>query len=78
MAFAAQTGNDNNAHTLYIEKSPLMFILSIENLPGSVEGSGSMQITPKLENKAFSGKSTQYVQSKHHKETCDTALETSK
>jgi hypothetical protein len=26
-----------------------------------VEGSGSTQMTPKLENKAFSGKSTQYI-----------------
>jgi hypothetical protein len=42
-----------------------MFILSIENSPGSVEGSGSIaQITPKLENKAFSGKPTQYIQLK--------------
>jgi hypothetical protein len=38
-----------------------MFILPIENSPGSVEGSGSTQMTPKLENKAFSGKSTQYI-----------------
>jgi hypothetical protein len=45
-----------------------MFILSIENSPGSVEGSGSTQMTPKLENKAFSGKFTQYIQSKRHKE----------
>jgi hypothetical protein len=41
-----------------------MFILSINNSPG---GSGSTQMTPKLENKAFLGKSTQYIQSKHEK-----------
>jgi hypothetical protein len=39
-----------------------MFILSIKNSPGSVEGSGSWQMTPK-QNKAFSGKSTQQLQS---------------
>jgi hypothetical protein len=33
-----------------------MFILSIENSPGSIEGSDSTQMTPKLENKAFIGK----------------------
>jgi hypothetical protein len=42
-----------------------MFTLSIENSPG---GSGSMQMTPKLENKAFSGKYTQCIQSKGKKE----------
>jgi hypothetical protein len=55
-----------------------MFILSIESSPGSVEGSGCTQMTPELENKAFSGKSTQYIQSKRHKEPYNTALETSK
>jgi hypothetical protein len=49
------------AHPLYLEKSPLMFILSIENSSRSVEGSGSTQLTPKLENKAFSDKPTQYI-----------------
>jgi hypothetical protein len=38
---------------VYVEKSPLMFILSFENSPESVEGSGFMQMMPKLENKAF-------------------------
>jgi hypothetical protein len=55
-----------------------MYIFSIENSPGSVEGSGSTQMTPKLENKALSGKSTQYIQSKRHKESYNTALETCK
>jgi hypothetical protein len=55
-----------------------MFILSIENSPGSVEGSGSTQMMPNVENKAFSGKPTQYIQLKRHKESYNTALETFK
>jgi hypothetical protein len=35
-----------------------------------------MQMTPELENKAFSGKSTEYIQSKRHKESYNTAFET--
>ena len=31
-------------HTLYLEKSPVLFILSIENFSESVEGSGCKQI----------------------------------
>jgi hypothetical protein len=55
-----------------------MFFLSIESSPGSMEGSGCKQMMPELENKAFSGKSTQYIQSKRHKEPYNTAFETSK
>jgi hypothetical protein len=55
-----------------------MFIISIEISPGSVEGNGSRQMMPKLENKAFSGKSTPCIQSKRHMEPYNTALETSK
>ena len=60
--------------TLYLEKSPLVFILSIESLTGGVEGSGCKHMMPKLENEAFSVKSTQCIQLKHHKEPCSTAL----
>jgi hypothetical protein len=52
-----------------------MLIFSIENSPG---GSGSTQMTPKLENKLFSGKSTQYIQSKREKEAYNTAFESCK
>jgi hypothetical protein len=38
-----------------------MFILSKQELTSEREGSSSTQMTPKLENKAFSGKSTQYI-----------------
>ena len=55
-----------------------MFILSIKNSPGSVEGSGYQQMMPKLENIVFSAKSTQYVQLKRHKEPYNTAFETYK
>ena len=45
-------------HTLYLEKSPVLFVLSIKNFSESMEGSGGKQMTPKLENKVFSAKST--------------------
>jgi hypothetical protein len=51
-----------------------MFILSIESSPGSVEGSGCTQLTPELE---ILGKSTQSIQSKHHKVPYNTAFDTS-
>jgi hypothetical protein len=54
-----------------------MFILSIANSPGSMEGSGCTQMMPELENKAFSSKSTEYIQSKCRKEPYNTALKTS-
>ena len=38
-------------HTLYHEKSPVLFALSIENFSESMEGSGCKQMTPKLEKK---------------------------
>ena len=62
-------------HTLYLEKRLIMFIFSIENSPGSMEGSSSRQMTPELENKALSGK---YMQSKGHTEPYKTALKTYK
>ena len=65
-------------HTLYLEKSPVLFVLSIENFSESVEGRGCKQMTPKLENKAFSAKSTQYIGLKHHKEPYNTSLNTYK
>jgi hypothetical protein len=55
-----------------------MFIFSIENSRGSVEGSSSTQMTPKVENKVLSGKSTQYIQSKRRMEPYNTAVETCK
>ena len=60
-------------HTLYLEKSSVLFVLSIENFSESVEGSGCKQMTPKLENKAFSAKSTQYIGLKYHKEPYNTS-----
>ena len=63
-----------NLHTLYLEKSPGLFILSIENFSESMEGSSYKQMTPKLENKAFSAKSTQYMGVKCHKEPYNTSL----
>ena len=39
-----------------------------------VEGSGPEQISPELENKAFSAKSTQYMALKRHKESYNTSL----
>ena len=55
-------------HTLYPEKSPVLFVLSIKNFSESMEGSGYKQMTPKLENKAFLAKSTKCIGLKHHKE----------
>ena len=49
-------------------RAPVLFILSIENFSESVEGSGYKQMTPELENKAFSAKSTQHIGLKWHKE----------
>ena len=43
---------------------------------GSMEGSSCTQMTPELGNKAFSGKSTQYIQSKHGKQPYKTVFET--
>ena len=54
---------------------PLLFILSIEVSSESVEGSGCKQMMPKLENKAFSVKSTQYICLKHQKEPYNTLSE---
>ena len=47
---------------------PLLFILSINVSSESMEGSGCKQMIPKLENKALSVKSTQYIRLKHHNE----------
>ena len=55
--------------TLHLKKSPVLFVLSIKNFSESVEGSCCKQMTPKLENKAFSVKSTQYIGLKCHKNT---------
>ena len=44
-------------HTLYVEKKPLLSLLSIESWSGSEEGGGDKQMTPELLNKAFSMKS---------------------
>ena len=63
---------------MYLEKSLLLFILSMEKLPGCVEGSGLEQMSPELENKAFSAKSTQYMALKRHKESYNTEVETRK
>ena len=43
-----------------------------------VEGSGPEQMSPELENKAFSAKSTQYMALKRHKESYNTEVETRK
>ena len=64
-------------HTLYLERSPLLFIFSIEVLSESVEGS-DWQMMLKLENKAFSAKSTQYIRLKRLKEPYNTLFETYK
>ena len=61
-------------HILYLEKSPVLFVLSIKNFSESVEGSGCKQMMPKLENKVFSAKATQYIGLKCHKEPCNTSL----
>ena len=55
-----------------------MFILSTENSPGNMEGRGYKQMTPKLDSKTFSAKSTQRVQSKRHKQPYNTEFETYK
>ena len=59
-------------NTLYLEKSPVLSVLSIENFSESMEGSGCKQMMPKLENKAFSVISTQYIGLKCHKEPYST------
>ena len=41
-------------HTLYVEKKPLLSLLSIESSTGSEEGSRDQQMMPKLLNEAFS------------------------
>ena len=43
-----------------------------------VEGSSPEQMSPELENKAFSVKFTQCMHLKHHKESYNTVLETRK
>ena len=43
-----------------------------------IEGSGLEQMSPELENKAFSAKSTQYMALKRHKESYNTEVETRK
>ena len=43
-----------------------------------VKGSGLEQMSPELENKAFSAKSTQYMALKRHKESYTTEVETHK
>ncbi len=57
-----------------------MFILygSVDNLPGSVEGSGYKQVTLKLENKAFQLDPHNIIPLKHHKEPYVTTRETLK
>ena len=50
--------------------------VSIKNFSERVEGSGCKQMTPKLENKAFSVKSTQFVGLKRYKEPYNTTLYT--
>ena len=62
-------------HTLYLEDSPLIFIMSIENSSGSIEGKWMMA---ELENKVFPAKSARCIPFKHHKEPCNNALETCK
>ena len=67
--------------TLYIERSLLLLNLSIEKLLGCMEGwKGAVleQMSPELENKAFSAKSTRYTRLKRHKESYNTVLETHK
>ena len=67
-----------NADTLCRDNNPLLFLLSINSWSGSVEGSGHEQMTPKLENKAFSASSTKYIGLKHHKQPYNAELETHK
>ena len=43
-----------------------------------VKGSSPEQMSPELENKAFSAKSTQYMALKCHKESYNTEVETRK
>ena len=43
-----------------------------------VEGSGPEQMSPELENKVFSAKSSQYMHLKRHKESYNIVLETRK
>jgi hypothetical protein len=59
--------------TFYLKSSLLLLILSIEKSPGSVESSCHEQMTPLLEKKAFSTKSTRF---KRYKEpyNCNTIL----
>ena len=61
-------------HTLYLEQSPVPFVLSIKNFSESAEGSSCKQMTPKLRNKTFSAKSTKYIGLKCHKEPYNTSL----
>jgi hypothetical protein len=65
-------------HTLRVEKKPILTLLSIESSSGSEEGSGDQHMKPELLNEVFSAKSTQFIQSKRHKESYNIALETSK
>ena len=43
-----------------------------------MDGSGPEQMSPEVETKAFSAKSTQYMALKRHKESYNTELETRK
>ena len=58
-------------HTLWVEKKPLLSLLSIESLSGE-EGSGDQQVMPELLNKEFSAKATWQNLWKHHKEPYET------
>ena len=45
-------------HTGFLDKKPLLSLMSIESSSGSEEGRGGQQMMPKLLNKAFSMKAT--------------------
>ena len=62
-------------HTLYLEYSGSGPTVVHPVHRGLIKGSGCKQMTPKLENKAFSAKSTQYISLKHHKEPYNTLFE---
>jgi hypothetical protein len=48
-------------HTLQVEKKLLLSLLFIESLLPCEEDGGDQQMMPELLNKAFSGKSMQYI-----------------
>ena len=70
-------------YTLRIEKKPfstvhVSFIHRRLNCQGARTAAVTNKMTPELSNKAFSAKSTQFIQSKRCKEPYNIALETSK